>query len=148
MCYDATMKEFCIENIDEIACDILASIEPKKENATVITLRGDLGAGKTTLTQAIGKALGIKETMVSPTFVIMKNYPLLGQKFMSLVHIDAYRLDKPEELSRLRFDEYLDDPGNLIVVEWPERVATVLPKEVISYTIEHVDSDKRKISKE
>ncbi len=140
------MKEFCIENIDEIARDILASVEPKKENATVVTLSGDLGAGKTTLTQAIGKALGVKEAMISPTFVIIKNYSLIGQKFESLLHIDAYRLNDGNELAKLRFAEYLENPKNLIIIEWPERVADVLPQEVISYKIEHLDEANRSIT--
>ncbi len=96
------------------------------ERAFVVGLSGDLGAGKTTFVQVLAKELGVHETITSPTFVIQKTYPLKQQKFARLVHIDAYRLTNTDELEALGFRALRDDPGNLIVVEWPERVSEIL----------------------
>lgn len=100
------------------------------EVATVLGLSGDLGAGKTTFTQQLASLLGVKEDVTSPTFVIEKIYdlpepPLYG--FKKLIHIDAYRLDSGAELLSLGFKELLNTPENLIIIEWPERVADILP---------------------
>ena len=99
--------------------------------ATVLGLSGDLGAGKTTFTQALAGILGVKESVTSPTFVIEKVYDLTEPHlfgFKKLIHIDAYRLDSGTELLSLGFKELLEDQNNLIIVEWPERVADVLPQ--------------------
>jgi|JI8StandDraft_1071087.scaffolds.fasta_scaffold07159_2 tRNA threonylcarbamoyladenosine biosynthesis protein TsaE len=142
-------KEFTIDHIETIADDVLALCVPKHDHATVLALTGDLGAGKTTLTQALGKKLGVSETMISPTFVIMKNY-VLGESgevrgYRKLVHIDAYRLDSPQEMMTLGFETLLADPGNLIIVEWPERIAGILPSDRIAITLEHLEENKRAI---
>ena len=67
-----------------------------KSGASILALYGDLGAGKTTFTQTLGEILGIKEDITSPTFVIMKRYQTANESFRSLIHIDAYRLNSPE----------------------------------------------------
>ena len=99
----------------------------KTDQATVIGLYGDLGAGKTTLTQALAKSLGVKNRVVSPTFVIMKSYRLKVKSYKLLIHIDAYRLERPEELLNLGWAAILADPKNLILIEWPERVSSIMP---------------------
>ncbi len=111
------------------------SLTPAR-TATLVTLSGELGAGKTTFTQAVAKAVGIAEAVTSPTFVLEKIYELpAGQVFERLVHIDAYRLSGGEELSALGFSELMYDPGNLIVLEWPEKVADTLPTPTIAITL-------------
>src|SRR3989344_3743235 len=95
--------------------------EHKNTNgATTLLLSGELGAGKTAFVKALARILGIKEDIISPTFVIMKFYPLTGQLFKQLIHIDAYRLEKADELTHLGFEELCKDPVNLICIEWPE----------------------------
>ena len=104
--------------------------------ATVLALEGDLGAGKTTFVQALARELSVREVVQSPTYVLMKVYPLelsdasanTNTKFTKLVHIDAYRLESPEEFDALRPQEFLDDPQTLMVVEWPEKLGDRLPK--------------------
>ncbi len=97
-------------------------------HAAVLALSGDLGAGKTTFTQYLAKELGVSEAITSPTFVILKKYPLPNDhQFKHLVHIDAYRLETPEELLVLNLKTEFLDEGNLVVVEWAEKVATILP---------------------
>jgi tRNA threonylcarbamoyladenosine biosynthesis protein TsaE len=136
-------------------------------SATVVGLYGNLGAGKTTFTQCFAKELGITETITSPTFVIEKIYrighspstafpqgyqttspqssPQFKLPFTQLIHIDAYRLEKGAELAVLSFEKILSDPKNLILIEWPERVADIMPKDHIQLKFEFVDENTRTI---
>lgn len=89
--------------------------------AQITGLSGHLGSGKTAFVKAVAKHLGISETVTSPTFVIMKMYPVHGNwKWKRLVHVDAYRLEDAEELESLDWKNVSADPGNLILLEWPE----------------------------
>ncbi len=128
--------EKIIRNLTELETEawrFAGSFAPQKEGATLVTLSGELGAGKTAFTQEVARALGIEDTVTSPTFVLEKIYalPKLGHpmsKFERLVHIDAYRLESGKELIPLGFDELMKDAGNLILLEWPEKVADMLPE--------------------
>lgn len=117
-------------DLEVFAREILKSLDfaRDKSRATLIALRGDLGAGKTTFVQALAKELGVGQTVQSPTYVLMRSYPIAYKNFTRLVHIDLYRLEKPEEFVALTPEEFLGDPKNLICVEWPERVGEALPK--------------------
>lgn len=116
------------------------------KKAKVIGLVGELGAGKTTFTQAFALALGVKEKVSSPTFVIEKIYKLKGQgSFTHLIHIDAYRLNDPMELISLGWKEIIENPQNIILIEWADKVDKILPKDYIKINLEHLDGDKRKI---
>ncbi len=114
------------------------------ERATLVTLSGELGAGKTAFTQEVALALGIEVAITSPTFVLEKIYELpAGAPFKRLVHIDAYRLGSAAELSALGFDELMRDPGNLVMLEWPERVEGALPQTAIALTlVPHEDGSR------
>ncbi len=137
--------EFCIENIDEIAGAVLQSIKKSPDHATVIALSGELGAGKTTLTQALGRLLGVKENMISPTFVIMKSYKLKAKSWKLLVHIDAYRLKGERELEVLGWQEMVGNPDNLILIECPERVPLLIPKDSYTVNLGHINESTRTI---
>lgn len=105
-----------------------SSLAKRGQGATLITLSGELGAGKTAFAKTAARTLGVEETVNSPTFVLEKIYLLpSGQPFKRLVHIDAYRLSKGSELEALGFDELMRDADTLILLEWPERVADALP---------------------
>lgn len=119
-----------IRTLDELAVEatrVMAGLAPRAQGATLVTLSGGLGAGKTAFTQTIARAFGVVEPVTSPTFVLEKIYELPKGPFKRLVHIDAYRLNGVEELAPLGFDEVMRDPGNLILLEWPERVEGALP---------------------
>ena len=120
------MQKVLLSSLPLFAKDVLAKLAPKN-TATIVALVGDLGAGKTTFVQALGKELGVTETMQSPTYVLMKKYQTTNSKFQTLIHIDAYRLENPEEFAALRPGQFLQDPKTLVVVEWPEKVAGALP---------------------
>ncbi|MBI1974548.1 MAG: tRNA (adenosine(37)-N6)-threonylcarbamoyltransferase complex ATPase subunit type 1 TsaE [Candidatus Zambryskibacteria bacterium] len=96
--------------------------------ATVIGLQGELGSGKTYFVKNLAKIMGIEEHVVSPTFIIMKVYPVDWRGFKKLIHVDAYRLENEQELLQLGWQELIADPENLILVEWPEKVEGIIPK--------------------
>ena len=109
-----------------IATELLAVLAPS-DRASVMTLRGDLGAGKTALVKALARTLGINETVTSPTFVIMKSYPIHAHAhFDTLIHIDAYRIEDEDELRVLGFGGILTTPRTLVALEWPERIPETL----------------------
>lgn len=116
-----------LAELGALAERVLALLPHKTDSATLVALRGELGAGKTTFVQALGKRLGIGDTMQSPTYVLMRSYPTAHTRLTKLVHIDAYRLDKPEEFVALQPDKFLRDPHTLVLLEWPERVEGMLP---------------------
>ncbi|MDQ5950448.1 MAG: tRNA threonylcarbamoyladenosine biosynthesis protein TsaE [Patescibacteria group bacterium] len=128
----------------EIAKKILEIIEKQEvTGAFVLALSGELGAGKTTLSQEIGKILEVKETMQSPTFVIMKSYDTSHSIFKKLVHIDAYRIEKEEELKVLKLEELFKDKSVLVVIEWPENIKQIIPKDVLRVSIKHKSENER-----
>jgi tRNA threonylcarbamoyladenosine biosynthesis protein TsaE len=143
-------KTFRKDELSEIAKILFEEIRRRssRERATVVALSGDLGAGKTTLTQALARELGITETVISPTFVIMKEYSLPGESggFSRLVHIDAYRLESAAELSRLGWQELVADPKTLVLVEWPEKVPGAIPEDAVVVTLAHESEEVRQIS--
>src|SRR3989344_1884541 len=126
-----------LEELDTEAGAFVEGLAPRASGATLVTLSGELGAGKTALVRAVAKALGVEEAVTSPTFVLEKIYKLGHpmSKFGWLVHIDAYRLGGGAELASLGFDELMNESGNLILLEWPERVAEVLPEAFAALTL-------------
>jgi len=91
-----------------------------KNSAFVIGLEGELGGGKTTFLQGFAKGLGIKEKILSPTFVILKKFQIPDSRFQiqNFCHIDCYRIQKPKELLDLGFKEIISNPQNIVVIEW------------------------------
>lgn len=132
-----------LETLQMLAHKLVSRLTPI-ETATLITLSGELGAGKTTFSQMVGKELGVTENMVSPTFVLEKVYALTDTRgFTHLIHIDAYRLQTGDELGALRFSEVLEDPRNIILLEWPEKVAESLPPAAVAITLQvHEDGTR------
>ncbi|MBY0472978.1 tRNA (adenosine(37)-N6)-threonylcarbamoyltransferase complex ATPase subunit type 1 TsaE [Patescibacteria group bacterium] len=136
------------EGLSKIAQEVLKEASMARSDlasrAVIVALRGDLGAGKTTFTQALARELGIEDAVQSPTYVLMKSYPINFEGFKKLIHIDAYRLDKPEEFSALAPDTFLHDSENLVVIEWPERVESVLPTPDLLLNFKHTDSEEER----
>lgn len=109
----------------------------------VLALHGDLGAGKTTLTQGIAAGLGISQRVTSPTFTLVNQYPLSNQ--WHLIHIDSYRLNQGEA-ETIGLDEILDDEQAIVIIEWAERVAELLPAERVDiHLTTEQDTQSRKI---
>jgi tRNA threonylcarbamoyladenosine biosynthesis protein TsaE len=118
---------------------IAALLEP----GDVVLLHGDLGAGKTTLTQGIGAALGMSQLAQSPTFSLVVDTPLPNGAVLR--HIDLYRLDDPSELDALGFDELTSDPDAITLIEWPERAVEMLPDAYLLIEIDPTGIDRRRI---
>lgn len=126
------------EEIRSVAQEILALLPTHENKATIVALKGELGAGKTTLVQAIATELGVQEMVTSPTFVIAKWYKTTSGNFYTLVHIDAYRVDSEDELTPLGFTELLKQPKALVIIEWPEKMPKILTSlNVQMFTLHH-----------
>lgn len=106
---------------------------------TVILLSGDLGSGKTAFSQFLGKYLGVKRHMTSPTFNIIKSY----NADVKLHHMDCYRLEDSEE--DLGFEEYFNDT-DIALVEWPQFIAEFLPENTISINIKYESENGRLVT--
>lgn len=137
-------KTSSLEETQDLARDFISKIKNLGTEATVVGLYGDLGAGKTSFTQGLAKHLGIKENVVSPTFVIEKIYHLENSIFKHLIHIDAYRIEKSDELLSLGFRKIISDPENLILIEWPERISDIIPRH-IRINLDHISENEREI---
>ena len=135
--------------MSEMAHELIEHVSSQKNSkATILALSGDLGAGKTTLAKEIARALGVVEHVSSPTFVIMKIYPLDTEicKFKKLIHIDAYRLQSSKELFQLGLEDICADKNNIIIVEWPEYVPECVPDDALWVKLSHIDEHSREIS--
>jgi tRNA threonylcarbamoyladenosine biosynthesis protein TsaE len=140
-----THTSHSLDDTRKIAETFLKNLKPQ-QTATLIGLYGDLGSGKTTFTQAAAKLLDVTETVTSPTFVIEKIYKLSHQHFTHLIHIDAYRLESGKELLSLGWQEIMNDPKNLIFLEWPEKVSDILPETIQKIEFLFVDETTRSIT--
>ncbi len=141
------MKEITIKDLDKVANDLINKAQKTKtKEATILAFYGDLGTGKTTITQLVCKILGVKEKIISPTFVIMKRYAINNGKFKNLIHIDAYRLEESKELLNLGWKEIISNKENLIVIEWPEKVKEIIPNNSITIILSHIDEQTRGIT--
>ncbi len=119
--------------------------KPLKKTAFVIGLLGDLGGGKTTFLQGFAKGLGIQEKILSPTFVLMKRFQVIGYRFQTFYHIDCYRIQKPKEILDLGFEKIIFGPKNIVAVEWAERIRKILPKDALIVKFKFINKNKRKI---
>lgn len=114
----------------------------------VVLLHGDLGAGKTTLTQGIAHGLGIVEPIQSPTFTLVAEHESRdsGDQPMRLYHLDLYRLSDESDLESIDWDHYRAPSDGISVIEWPERAGTWLPNDYLLMTIEQTGPDGRRIT--
>lgn len=117
---------------------------------TVLLLSGPLGAGKTTLTQAIAAELGIPDRLKSPTFALLRTYTIPNHPTLrSLTHIDAYRLESADEVLSLGLDEALETTAGVFIIEWPEKMQDWLEKthaKKREVTIEIKERDQREVT--
>lgn len=136
------MKTILCKSLAEteaFAKEFVDSIKPP----VVITLTGDLGAGKTAFTKFLCKALDIKSIVTSPTFTLMNEY---DEGKYKLYHFDMYRIENADEIYELGFDEYFCDKDAIVVVEWPEVVKDLLPNYGYDIIIEKIDETQRKFT--
>ena len=115
-----------------------------KESPHIIELIGDVGAGKTTFVRGLAEGLGIKKPVTSPSFTISKSYALPNDKG-NLIHYDFYRLSDPGLMTE-DLEENLDNPDNIIIIEWGESVENLLPKNHAIIRIDYNDDGTRTIN--
>ncbi|MDD5551542.1 MAG: tRNA (adenosine(37)-N6)-threonylcarbamoyltransferase complex ATPase subunit type 1 TsaE [Candidatus Pacebacteria bacterium] len=137
-----------------------------KSNATVISLEGDFGGGKTTFTKGFARGLNLKEKIKSPTFVIMRKYriPINNKqqttdikrrnncrlkvencKFRYFFHLDCYRIQNPKEILALGWKDIVKFPENIVLVEWGDKIKKILPRGTIYIKFDFINDKKRKI---
>lgn len=135
------------EEMSVFAIEVLRTLQQNTTHATVLGLTGDLGSGKTTFTQLFAKALSIEAHVVSPTYVIAKFYDMTNHAtWKRLVHIDAYRINSPEEMRALKWGEIIADPQNIVIVEWPERIGDLFPKDAFMLKFHFIDQTTRSVT--
>lgn len=110
----------------------------------IIALSGELGAGKTTFVQGFAKSLGIKDKIISPTFVLIRQHSIPNSNRL-LYHIDLYRLDSRDDLKTIGLAEVLSNPKNIILIEWAEKAEKYLPKKVTRVEIKKTGANEREI---
>lgn len=122
--------EFIIDNVDE-TINLGVEIGKRAQSGDIICLIGDLGTGKTHITKGIATGLGIQDHITSPTFNIVNEYN--GRH--KLYHFDVYRVNDPDEIEAIGFDEYIFGDG-VTIIEWANYIEELIPKEHIKITIE------------
>lgn len=132
-----------IEETQIYAERLAASAGPDRR---IFALVGDLGAGKTTFSRFFLRALGVTEPVTSPTFVIMKKYPVADARFSRACHVDCYRLKNPEEMAALGFNDILADTKTVVLIEWADRIADMLPPDTVWIDFVHGGETDRNIA--
>ncbi|HPM34171.1 MAG TPA: tRNA (adenosine(37)-N6)-threonylcarbamoyltransferase complex ATPase subunit type 1 TsaE [Spirochaetota bacterium] len=136
------MKVFISKNEDEsrrIAFDLGKNAKPGE----VYSVTGTLGAGKTLMAKEFARGLGISDDITSPTFTILEEYP--GK--IPFYHFDLYRIESPEEIELMGFEEYFYGNG-VSWIEWAEKCGSLMPEKHISVTIEIISDEERRITLE
>ncbi len=136
------MQEFVTNNIEETN-KIAQDLADKLEGGEVIALSGNLGVGKTVFVKALAAALGIKEDVNSPTFVLMKVYDIKHKNIRQFVHADCYRLEAAEDLRDIGLSDFLEDNA-VIVIEWADKINN-LPSNAINVKFDYINDSKRRI---
>lgn len=113
--------------------------------ALVLALSGNLGGGKTTFIQGLAKGLGVKEKILSPTFVLMRRHKT-AKRGVFFFHIDCYRMENPKEALTIGYKELLGDKNNILAIEWPEKIDRLIPSDALRINFDFIDDKTRKIS--
>ena len=124
---------------EALAAEIARSLVP----GDTVLLRGNLGAGKTVFSRGFARGLGCDDTLSSPTYTIVQEYQLPGGA--RLYHMDLYRIADAASALGFGVDEFIDDPGAYKLIEWPERIESLLPQERITVEITHRGDEEREL---
>ena len=148
---------------EKLVKDILTQLLPvsprrdgvgARKSALVLALQGDLGGGKTTFLQGFAKGLGIKEKILSPTFVLIKRFKITAipqnrqpsiLRYRYFYHIDCYRINSAKDINGLGFGDIISNSENIVAIEWSERIKKRLPKLTITIKFNFLKRNKRKI---
>lgn len=133
------MDKTIITNSKEETQNLAVNIAQSLGDIRFIALFGDLGSGKTTFVQGLAKGLGIKGRIISPTFIIIRNYE-------NFYHIDLYRVEPKADIEGLGLKEIIEDSKNIVAIEWAEKIKELLPDKRMEIYFENIGGDKRRIT--
>mgnify|MGYP006158750471 FL=1 len=125
----------CVSELERAATSLLELINDN----TIVCFYGEMGVGKTTFIKEICKKLGVEDVVSSPTFSIINEY--LTDNDESVYHFDFYRIEKEEEAFDIGYEEYFYQ-GNLCLIEWPEKISSIIPKNIIKVQITRNDEQR------
>ena len=131
------MQSFGTTETEKIARGIAGHLPQSNRSPVIFGLVGELGAGKTFFVRSFLRALGVKERIISPTFVLIKEYTLKHGHYTKAYHVDTYRLSPPLDLRPLGFNEMLKEKNVIVFIEWADRIKKLLPRDTIWITFEH-----------
>lgn len=123
-------------------------------SGNIIALYGNLGSGKTSFVQGLVKGLGIKKRIISPTFIIVRTYKIktqnsklkpTSQNSKLFYHIDLYRIEGKKDLRGLGIEDIINNPQNIVAIEWAEKIQSLLPKKRIEIYFDYLSENKRRI---
>ena len=114
--------------------------------SSIIALSGELGSGKTTFVQGLARGLGIKKRVLSPTFILMRQYAIRYMPYANFYHVDLYRVENEKDVRGLGLSEIWSNPENIVAIEWAEKIKKILPKRRWEIYFEYVSDTERRIS--
>jgi tRNA threonylcarbamoyladenosine biosynthesis protein TsaE len=144
------MKKILSESITKTD-KIAAEFAKKLKGGEIYGLIGNLGSGKTTFVRSVAKALGVKGTILSPTFVIIKEYRIpdkrfaISPKLQFLVHIDLYRLKNTDDIKSIGIEDYLGKKNKVCFIEWADKIKNDLPQNTKYINFKFIDKNTREI---
>lgn len=110
-----------------------------------VLLYGELGAGKTTFVQGVAQGFGIKDRIISPTFVLQRIHEVNNEKIKRMNHIDLYRIDKPTKSDSLGLTDLFEDEESITLIEWAERLKEFKPRKGYIIKIKYLGDEERQI---
>ena len=127
---------------------------PAGRQPSIIALYGELGSGKTTFIQGLAKGLGIKDRILSPTFVMIRQYSITNHQLLvtghqspitNFFHVDLYRVENEKDVESLGLEEIWSDPQNIVAIEWAEKIKKILPKKRTDIHFKYANENERRI---
>jgi len=138
------MKKYITKSAEET--QKLASIIAQQfKNGGIVALNGELGAGKTTFAAGFVHELGIKNKILSPTFVLMREYNLPYEANAKLFHIDLYRLENKQDVNNLGLTDLFANPKNIFLIEWAEKLIELPKNKIVKINFEYLSENSRQI---
>lgn len=115
------------------------------QKGAILALFGPLGSGKTTFVQGLAQGLGITDRLISPTFILMRQYSIPGNIKGKLFHLDLYRLNNTTQIKELGLEEIFSNPNNLVIIEWAEKLKDLQPNNTTEIHFKNTGKNSRKI---
>jgi tRNA threonylcarbamoyladenosine biosynthesis protein TsaE len=138
------MKQIITNNFEETQ-QLGEEFASALKGGEVLALYGDLGSGKTTFMQGLAHGLGVRKSIISPTFIIMRTYAINRESLKNLYHVDLYRIENEDDVESLGLLELLNQPENVVAIEWPNKIENILPEKRINIYFEYGEGDIRQI---